>query len=59
MVIDMATYLHRTKYMREEIAKKESIIDLLYKANLELAYKVQHLQNELDVLHQRQFKDQC
>lgn len=53
----MATYLHRTKYMREEIAKKESIIDLLYKANLELAYKVQHLQNELDVLHQRQCKD--
>ena len=57
MVIDMATYLHRTKYMREQLAKKESIIDLLYKANLDLAYKVQHLQNELDVLHQRQCKD--
>mgnify|MGYP003510727339 CR=1 FL=1 len=57
MVIDMATYLHRTKYMREQLAKKESIIDLLYKANLELAYKVQHLQNELDVCHQRQCKD--
>ena len=57
MVIDMATYLHRTKYMREELAKKESIIDLLYKANLELAYKVQHLQNELDVCAQRQCKD--
>ena len=57
MVIDMATYLHRTKYMREQLAKKESIIDLLYKANLELAYKVQHLQNELDVCAQRQCKD--
>lgn len=55
----MATYLHRTKYMREELAKKESIIDLLYKANLELAYKVQHLQNELDMCHQRQSKDGC
>lgn len=59
MVIDMATYLHRTKYMREQLAKKESIIDLLYKANLELAYKVQHLQNELDMCHKRQSKDQC
>lgn len=57
MVIDMATYLHRTKYMREELAKKESIIDLLYKANLELAYKVQHLQNELDMCNKRQHKD--
>lgn len=55
----MATYLHRTKYMREQLAKKESIIDLLYKANLELAYKVQHLQNELDMCHKRQSKDQC
>ena len=43
--------------MREELAKKESIIDLLYKANLELAYKVQHLQNELDMCSQWQHKD--
>lgn len=53
----MNTYLHRTKRMREEIAKKETIIDLLYKANLDLAFKVQSLQHELDVLHQRKCED--
>lgn len=57
MVIDMATYLHRTKYMREQLAKKETVIDLLYKQNLELAYEIQRLHNELDMCHQRQHKD--
>jgi hypothetical protein len=54
MVIDMATYMSRTKYMREQLAKKETVIDLLYKQNLELAYEIQRLHHELDVLHQRQ-----
>lgn len=57
MVIDMATYLHRTKYMRDQLAKKETVIDLLYKQNLELAYEIQRLHNELDMCHQRQSKD--